>query len=124
MSIQPELLRRTEQYCERYGLILVDRLGFGVHGSVFAVESQTERSQSAVKVHERERPYCRERDVYLRLKEWAVGGIRGFAVPEQLHHDDELWSIQMTVVTRPFVLDFAGAYLDEPPDFSAEVLAD
>jgi hypothetical protein len=30
----------------------------------------------------------------------------------------------MTIVTRPFVLDFAGAYLDEPPDFSEEVLAD
>ncbi len=30
----------------------------------------------------------------------------------------------MTVVSRPFVLDFAGAELDNPPDFSEEVLAD
>jgi hypothetical protein len=28
----------------------------------------------------------------------------------------------MEVVTRPFVLDFAGAYLDKPPDFPQEVL--
>jgi hypothetical protein len=29
--------------------------------------------------------------------------------------------IEMTIVTRPFVLDFAGAYLDNPPEFSAAV---
>ncbi len=38
--------------------------------------------------------------------------------------DDELFIIEMTVVSRPFVLDFAGAYLDGAPDFSPEVLAD
>jgi hypothetical protein len=30
----------------------------------------------------------------------------------------------MEVVTRPFVLDFAGAYLDTRPDYTEEVLAD
>ena len=30
----------------------------------------------------------------------------------------------MTVVSRPFLLDFAGAYLDWSPDFSDEVMAD
>jgi hypothetical protein len=30
----------------------------------------------------------------------------------------------MTLVARPFVLDFAGAFLDKAPDFSEEVLAD
>jgi hypothetical protein len=29
--------------------------------------------------------------------------------------------IEMTIVSRPFVLDFAGAYLDSPPEFSAEI---
>ena len=32
--------------------------------------------------------------------------------------------LEMTVVKRPFVLDFAGAFLDDGPDFSDEVLAD
>ncbi len=27
-------------------------------------------------------------------------------------------------MSRPFVLDFAGAYLDRPPEFSEEVMAD
>jgi hypothetical protein len=30
----------------------------------------------------------------------------------------------MSVVKRPFVLDFAGAYLDAPPAFSEEIWAD
>ncbi len=38
--------------------------------------------------------------------------------------DNDLWVIHMTLVDRPFVLDFAGAYLDDPPIFSAEVMAD
>jgi hypothetical protein len=41
-----------------------------------------------------------------------------------LRHDDALWIIEMSVVSRPFVLDFAGAYLDRAPDFSEEMLAD
>jgi hypothetical protein len=35
--------------------------------------------------------------------------------------DDELRVIEMTIVARPFVLDFAGAYLDAPPEFSEEI---
>jgi hypothetical protein len=30
--------------------------------------------------------------------------------------------IEIEVVTRPYVLDFAGAYLDQPPDYPDEVL--
>ena len=30
----------------------------------------------------------------------------------------------MSIVTRPFVLDFAGAYLDSPPDFPDEIWAE
>jgi hypothetical protein len=48
--------------------------------------------------------------------------IRDAAVPELIGYDDELWVIEMTIVTRPFVLDFAGAYLDYPPDYSDEVM--
>lgn len=54
----------------------------------------------------------------------AVTYIRGAAVPEMLDYDDELWVIEMTIVSRPFALDFAGAYLDDPPDYSEEVMED
>ena len=31
---------------------------------------------------------------------------------------------QMTIVTRPFVLDFAGAYVGAPPEFSEDIWAE
>ncbi|HQU46415.1 MAG TPA: hypothetical protein PK867_26645 [Pirellulales bacterium] len=33
-------------------------------------------------------------------------------------------AIEIAVVQPPFVIDFAGAYLDEMPDFSPEVWAE
>src|SRR5207247_2548812 len=56
--------------------------------------------------------------------ELEISLIRGSHVPELIRYDDELWAIEMTMVTRPFVLDFAGAWLDRAPDFSDEVMAD
>src|SRR5262245_14878916 len=124
MSDVPDTFERFEAYCRRKGLTLGKPLGYGVHGSVFAAQNQSSGMRSAVKAHERERFYLRERDVYLRLKEQAVAYARGAAVPELLGWDDDLWVIEMTIVSRPFVLDFAGAYLDQAPDYSDEVLAD
>jgi hypothetical protein len=53
-----------------------------------------------------------------------VTKIQGFNVPQLLGHDDEIWIIDMSIVTRPFVLDFAGAYLDVPPQFPTEAVWD
>jgi hypothetical protein len=124
MSGREDLVRRAHDYVNRTGRALGQQLGSGVHGIVFAVESQTEPGCAAIKVHEREPGYCRERDVYLRLRERGISEIRGCAVPEMLAYDDGLLIIEMTIVVRPFVLDFAGAYLDHAPDFSEETLAD
>jgi hypothetical protein len=128
MSLKDELVRRAREYTQRHSLALGGELGFGVHGIVFVTESQPEKgpaaAQSAIKVHQREPDYRRERDIYLRLREHGVSEIRGCHVPELLRYDDELHIIEMCVVSRPFVLDFAGAFLDKAPDFSEEVLAD
>jgi hypothetical protein len=121
MSFKEELLRRAREYTQRRGLVLGDELGTGVHGTVFATESQPEKGpaavRSAIKVHQRQPDYLRERDVYLRLRDQGVKSIRGCHVPQLLHLDDELQVLEMTVVTRPYALDFAGAFLDQPPDF-------
>jgi hypothetical protein len=119
-----DLIRRVQEYAGRQGLVIGKQLGFGVHGIVFSAGCQTEDGRSALKVFERAADYARERDLYLRLQEHEVTLVRGCNVPQLLGFDDELWVIEMTIVTRPFVLDFAGAYLDQPPDFSDEVLAD
>src|SRR5213592_847154 len=107
-----DLARRAEAYAIRNGLELGLELGSGVHGIVFSAENQSEGGRSALKVHGQETCYRRERDVYLRLTENAVTTILGCNVPELLRYDDTSWVIEMTVVARPFVLDFAGAFLD------------
>ena len=50
--------------------------------------------------------------------------ILDFDVPQFISADDTLLTIEMSIVKRPFVLDFAGAYLDAPPSFSDEIWAD
>lgn len=128
MSLNDELVRRAEEYARRNRLVVGRQLGFGIHGIVFSIGSQPETDKSAgrsaIKVHRREPDYLRERDVYMRLRDVEVTTVRQCHIPRLLSHDDDLWVIEMTVVTRPFVLDFAGADLDRPPDFSEEVLAD
>jgi hypothetical protein len=119
-----DLVRRAQEYAGCKGLALGQQLGSGVHGIVYAAAYQAESGRSAVKVHERGADYARERDVYLRLKEHGITTVRGCNVPEMLAFDDKRWVIEMTVVSRPFVLDFAGAFLDQPPDFSEEALAE
>jgi len=119
-----DLIDRIRQYAARKGVGLLELLGAGIHGSVFAAECQAKGGRSAVKGHDGEVGYCRERDAYLRLRESDVTNIRGCNVPALIDFDNDLWCIEMTVVSRPFVLDFAGANLDEPPDFSDEVLSD
>jgi hypothetical protein len=38
--------------------------------------------------------------------------------------DDELRVFEMSIVKRPFVLDFAAAYLDQCPEFPHEIWAE
>ncbi len=105
-----------------------DCLGYGIHGSVYTAESQPEtleaQTKFAIKLYRREADYERELDVYLRLKTFGVKAVRGCHVPQLLGHDEELLAIEMTLVTPPYVLDFAGAYLDRAPAFSDEVMDD
>ncbi|MCY2974206.1 MAG: hypothetical protein NTW52_06015 [Planctomycetota bacterium] len=50
--------------------------------------------------------------------------VAGHRIPIMTGSDDELLAIEMTIVSPPFCLDFGGAYLNRPPDYSAEVLED
>ena len=119
-----ELLQRLEEYAKQRRLKLGQGLGAGVHGIVFAAQSQSSVGRVALKAHRNEADYRRERDAYLRLRERQVVAIRGCNVPERLGYDDSLFVIEMTVVVRAFVLDFGGAFLDDAPEFPDEVLAD
>jgi hypothetical protein len=118
------LLGRLHEYADRKLLTLKDRLGAGVQGIVYSAKSQVEDDWVALKVHEHEPAFVRERDVYLRLRAIGIEHIRGCAVPRLIGHDDKLLIVEMTMVSRPFVLDFGGAHLDRPVEFSEEVMAD
>src|SRR5437773_9449089 len=109
-------LKNAEAYAARYGLRIAAPLGFGVHGTVHTVEHKVNKERSAIKAHLSADSYERERSVYERLRQAGVSNILGFHVPQLIRTDDGLLVIEMSIVTRPFVLDFAGAYLDAGPE--------
>ena len=87
-------------------------------------ENKSKSGKTAVKAHRELGPYLRERAIYERLRQTGVTEVLGFNVPQFIHADDGLLVLEMSIVTRPFVLDFAGAYLDAPPDFPDELWAE
>jgi len=113
--------QNARAYVFRHELHLAERLGFGIHGIVHVAEGNPQSGKSAIKAHRAVEPYVRERRVYERLAEAGITRILGFHVPQLLGADDDLLVLEMTIVTPPFVLDFAGAYLDVPPEFSDEI---
>jgi len=114
------LIENASTYASRHQLHLAERLGFGIHGIIFVAENNLKVGKTAVKAHRSVEPYQRERDAYQRLKIAGVSEVIGFHVPQFIGFDDELRIIEMSIVVRPFVLDFAGAWLDAPPEFSEQ----
>lgn len=93
------------------------KLGFGREGDVF----QTDR-MTAVKFFNNQRSFDRELEVYQALSKLNIESIAGHAVPRLVRHDSEYPTIEMSIVTPPFLLDFAGARLEhEVPDFEEHV---
>jgi hypothetical protein len=122
--MEQTLIQNAQTYASRHRLSLAERLGFGIHGIILVAEDNVKVGKTAVKAHRSPDPYRRERDAYERLKAARVSRIRGFNVPQLIRFDDGLRIIEMSIVTRPFVLDFAGAWLDAPPAFSEEAWAE
>lgn len=124
----PDVEKRAEQYVARRNLTFDSCLGVGTQGSVFVfnIPSQSNHfsDQVAVKFHDQEVAYNREVRIYLRLRDLEITDVCGHRVPILIDYDDGLLAIEMTIVSPPFCLDFGGAYLDHPPDYSPEVWAD
>ena len=117
-----DLTQAANQYASRNHLVVREVLGSGIHGLVQVVQGNSALGGTALKVYYSEEFYHRELMVYERLKVARVREILGFAVPQLIRADHELFALEMTVVERPFVLDFAGAFLDnDAPWFDEEV---
>jgi hypothetical protein len=116
-NLLSSLKSQASAYAKSHGITIAfdNPLGLGTDGCVW----RTSR-QSAVKIFERQSNYVRERDCYRLLKSLSVSEIEGFSIPRLIDSDDELLVVEMDIVSPPFLLDFAKAYLDGPPDFSQD----
>lgn len=119
MGTDSELLDRARQYAALYQIRLGKRLGFGKDGTVWAT-----RARAALKVFKTRELYGRELAVYRRLREHGVTALCGHSIPVLEQWDDRLMAIEMSIVQRPYVLDFAAARLDAdkvvfPPEVAA-----
>lgn len=70
---------------------------------------------SALKIHRFRSGYRQERDVYLRLQRHSLHRLAGFSIPVLYHYDDSCLALELSIVERPWVLDFAQAALDVAP---------
>ena len=108
------------EYAKRRKLEIHEHLGGGIQGVVFSTYLP-----SAIKVFKRREHYEREVSVYNRIKEHEISDICGFTVPRPLRFHDELLIVEMELVVKPFVVDFASAGVDAPLyEYTAETLAE
>ena len=78
---------------------------------------------TAVKFFDRIDRFDREREVYRILSEKHIRDCAGHRIPTLMDSNEGLRAIEMTIVERPFVLDFAGAKRPwEVPDFGEEIM--
>jgi serine/threonine protein kinase len=124
MAGPDEIEQNLVAYEAKHALQHQSCLGAGTQGSVFLFNDPATNKLVAVKFHDRKVSFNREVNVYLRLRELGVDEVCGHAVPSLLGFDDDLMAIEMEIVSPPFCLDFGGAYLDRPPDYSPEVWRD
>ncbi|MCC7424900.1 MAG: hypothetical protein IT428_31905 [Planctomycetaceae bacterium] len=75
-----------------------------------------------MKAFERQPHYETEREAYRRIRKARLQKAGPFNIPELVRFDDDLWIIEMTVVNPPFMLDFAGAYIDRRHPFDDETM--
>src|SRR5438552_6663800 len=118
------LMPNARLYADQRQLELGEALGSGKDGIVLVAKRKAQPAKVAIKALRWPEAYERERDVYERLRGGGVIAILGFNVPQFVGSDDGLRILEMTIVERPFVLDFAGAYLDKRPEFPEQIWAD
>lgn len=108
----------AEEYARRTRCPLNECLGFGFDGIVFSTISDTPgTTETAIKALRYEALYKRELTAYLQLQHFDVRKICGFEVPTLLNYDDDLWIVEMGVVSPPCILDFAGSFDELHPDY-------
>jgi hypothetical protein len=103
------LLERAKLYADRNGteIIRTVELGHGMDGSVWA-----SKRDSAIKAIRMSKNYADELEAYRRLQAANIHELCGFAVPRLIGSDAELRVIEMSIVQKPYALDFGKVYFD------------
>jgi hypothetical protein len=110
---------RIGEYERRHHRRLLGSLGPGPGQDGFVLRSDR---LTAVKFFDRIERFNREFEVYRILIDKEIHDIAGHRVPTLIGSDEDLRAIEMTIVERPFLLDFAGAKRpNEVPDFEQHV---
>lgn len=111
---------RIHEFESKYHCRLLGYLGAGPGQDGFV---QRSNRLTAVKFFDHIERYQRESEVYHILKDKGIFLIAGQNVPVLIDEDQELRTIEMSIVNRPFLLDFAGAKRPaEVPDFEQHVM--
>lgn len=71
---------------------------------------------TALKVYGLKEGYYREKTVYQRLEERQIFTVSNMNIPRIVGWEDDLLSFEMSIVHVPCILDFGGAYIDQPPE--------
>jgi hypothetical protein len=102
--------------------MLLHPLGLGPGQDGIVMQSNR---RTGVKFFDQSARYSRELEVYHVLRAKGIRAVAGHNVPELILEDGELMAMEMSIVQRPFVLDFAGAKLPhEIPDFGADIMGE
>lgn len=119
-----DITSKAVAYTSARDLRLGRVLGSGREGSVWEVSDKRGIFSWAVKFHYEPLPYARERDCYRRLRDLMIHQVGDLNVPQLIDSSDVWLAIEMTLVSRPFLLDFASVRLDLDPDFTPEAMSD
>ena len=112
-----DLLKHALGYAAVRGIEITEHLGWGIHGSVWKIAGKERSLAWVLKLHRHVSPWRRERDCYRRLQETGTSAIAGVHLPQLIWEDEEWLAIEMSLLKRPFLLDFGAAWLDERPEF-------
>ena len=114
MQADEQLRENAEQYAIIAGCKLVANpdLGHGTDGHVWRSNRGT-----AIKAFYATKNFEDELECYCRLKEKNISEILGLAVPTHEGHSEEFLTIEMSIVQRPYLLDFGKVYIDHYPPY-------
>ncbi len=105
--LQSSVKDRTAAYAKLRRLTIEKEFGGGYDGRVLQTSKMT-----AIKVFEYSELYDRELEVYKYMNKWGIRQVDAFHIPRLIAFDKSLAVIEMSVVTPPFIVDFASALIE------------